>query len=194
MCTYGKLLLLSVACALIATGCNESTCPECEQDISVPYPCPVSEEMLWRYDGEGDDQGRPALDTLSSLEQEVLALVNEARVEFGLCPLSIDCCLWEVARTHTREMAANTYCDHVNLSGDRVSDRLDAAGIPWMKCGEILGCQEPGDDLVETVVAAWMTSQAHRDTILNCQYTHTGIGICTDGEGLYYLTEVFAAF
>ena len=191
---YGIMLFLSIACALFVPGCNEDTCPECVEDTGTYYPCLVPEEEPRGYEGEKDNTEQQVQNTLPGLEQDVLTLINETRRTLGLCPVYADACLWEVARTHTREMAANTYCNHVNLNGERVADRLNAAGIPWVKCGEILGCQESGDDLVETVVAAWMISQAHRDTILNCHYTHTGIGICTDREGLYYLTEVFAEF
>lgn len=190
----GMMLFLSIACVLFMPGCNEDTCPECVEDTGTLYPCLVSEEESQQYEGEQDGAGQRGWNTLPGLEQDVLTVINETRRTLGLCPVYTDACLREVARAHSREMAANAYCDHVDLSGERVSDRLDAAGIPWVKCGEILGCQEPGADLVETVVAAWMISQAHRDTILNCQYTHTGIGICTDREGLYYLTVVFAAF
>lgn len=184
-------------CILFLAGCPEEPCPECgENDAATPAPygCPVSEDDLWGYEGELDDRGRPAPDTLFVLEQEVLVLINETRSELGLCALNLDCCLWEVARSHSREMTENNYCDHVDLNGQRVADRLDAAAIPWMKCGEVLGCHESGAILTETVITAWMNSQEHRDTILNCHYTHAGIGVCADREGFFYLTGVFAAF
>lgn len=174
------------------TGCFlNGNDPEGED---LPYDCGVSEDELWTYEGETDDEGQPVLEFFSALEQAVFDRVNEKRDEAGVPALKIDPCAWQAARLHSLDLALNGYCSHTNLAGETFSERLDEQGIPWTKCGEVLCCEVIAVDLAVHVVDKWMESDAHRESILSPDYTYAGVGASQDSTGAYYFDEVLLGF
>ena len=180
-----------VTAVMLAAGCH--SCPPCMDSQPLPYACPLSEEDLWTYEEAPDASGQPVLDVYSSLELEIFDLVNEVRTERGLCPLAVDPCLFNVARLHSLDMAENNYFSHINAAGENVWNRLNREGIPYSRCAENIGKYSGAQNVASRIVEAWMKSDDHRTHILDCRYTHTGIGVSHNDSG-YYFTQNFAAY
>lgn len=106
-------------------------------------------------------------------EQEMLAMVNAARAEAGLAPVVFDEALAVVARAHAEEMFREGYFAHESPITGTPSDRLAAAGIPYLLTGENLALAQSIPQAHEGL----MDSPGHRANILNPSYAKVGIGV-----------------
>ncbi|HEY0712729.1 MAG TPA: CAP domain-containing protein, partial [Polyangia bacterium] len=124
-------------------------------------------------------------------EQELTALINQARLAAGLKPLLWDNRLAAIARAHSRDMVTNNFIAHVSPTTGDVSARVKRAGLNLGLILENVG-QEGG---VEKAHRGFMASPAHRANILNKKATRIGIGIVikAGGGAPLYVTELFAA-
>jgi len=111
----------------------------------------------------------------ASPADRVVELVNAARAEAGCGPLATDERLARAAQAHADDMAAQGYCSHTSLDGRSFADRVRDAGHP-RPGGENIA---QGQRSAEEVHEAWMGSPAHRDNILNCDFTAIGVGVNT---------------
>lgn len=127
-------------------------------------------------------------------EYEVLSLVNQERVRNGLEKLTWGETCAEAAETRAEELV-------------RLYSHTRPDGSPWSTA-----CDAPdensrymeGENLVvgssavspETVVAAWMNSEAHRANILNPDYTKLSVGFYFDSNSQYktHWSQYFANF
>jgi len=77
------------------------------------------------------------------------------------------------ARSHSKDMACNSFFSHTGSDGSSPSSRISREGYSWSAVAENIaaGYGDPA-----TVVAGWMGSQGHKDNILNPNYTEIGIG------------------
>lgn len=128
-----------------------------------------------------------------AMEQDAFEQVNVQRTNEGLAALIMDEDVRAVARGHSEDMAARDFFDHVNPDGLDPFERLAAAGIAYTWAGENIAWNNYPDP-VPTAVEGWMNSQGHRENILRQQFTHTGMGVASDGAGGYYFTQVFTAY
>lgn len=146
--------------------------------------------------------GSPRLSVAnSSLEAQIIQLVNDYRVSMGLAPLRVSQQLNAAAALHSQNMAAVS-----NVAGPwqamrhelpgtaqpTPTDRLDAAGYDnWSTAfawGENIAF---GYTTAADVVRAWINSPSHRQNILNPNFTETGLGIRTDRSGTLFFTQTF---
>lgn len=111
----------------------------------------------------------------ASPADRVVELVNAARAEAGCRPLTADERLARAAQGHADDMAAQGYFSHTSLDGRSFADRVRDAGHP-RPGGENIA---QGQRSAEEVHEAWMGSPAHRDNILNCDFTALGVGVNT---------------
>ena len=126
----------------------------------------------------------------------VLELVNQARSEEGLAPLTLNEQLNIAADSHSQSMAVNDFFSHQdptdNSSG---GDRIEETGYEWSFWGENVAA---GYSTPEQVVDGWLNSPGHRANILNENFTEIGIGyeFLEDDTGNinynHYWTQVFA--
>ena len=188
------VIFCGLMCSLLLTGCPDPQTEGEAEGEALPYECSVSAEDLWAYEGETDENGDLVLDEESQLEVDVFAGVNQKRLEAGLSELVMDPCVWYAAQLHSRDLAHNDYCDHTNLDGKGVAERLNALSIPWAKCAEVLCCKIYNTDLDAVVVARWMNSADHEQSILNSLYTHGGVGVARDELGNYYFTHILTKY
>jgi uncharacterized protein YkwD len=129
-------------------------------------------------------------DNQPDLVDEVLALVNEARLDEGLAPLVLDPVLSDVADAFACEMIAGEFFAHENPR-TRVSagGRLTSAGYIYYAMGENLAV---GHTTPEEVVAAWLASPDHRSNLLDPSWQEVGIAVRTGGEFGWYWVQEFA--
>ncbi len=143
---------------------------------------------------------------IGPLEQQVFALINEARQLYmprwlGRGPLRWHPTLAQVARQHSADMLQRRYVAHVTPEGVQVAQRLERAGISYLACGEnigvIYGPASHGERGVREVHAAFMNQPRrptnHRGNILNPVWTHVGVGVAYAPEGQLIVTQNFVA-
>jgi uncharacterized protein YkwD len=130
----------------------------------------------------------------SSFEETIVQLVNEARSQNGLAPVTVNLQLMTAAETHSQNMATQDFFDHTGVDGSKVSDRTQAVGYRSTFVGENIGA---GYASPEAAFEGWMNSSGHRENILNPNYTEIGVGYVSlenDTGSVnynYYWTQVF---
>jgi uncharacterized protein YkwD len=122
--------------------------------------------------------------SLTSLEKQLIDLVNQERTARGLKPLTVDMSLVRLAKEKSHEMASTGEVAHYARS--KFHSILDAAGVSYKMAGENLA--KAGS--LTRVHNGLMNSSGHRANILSSAYTHIGVGIVKYGT-MYYATEIF---
>ncbi|AFY58283.1 uncharacterized protein with SCP/PR1 domains [Rivularia sp. PCC 7116] len=107
------------------------------------------------------------------LIDEVVALTNSYRSQYGLQPLTLNTDLSESAQLHSQDMAVNDFFSHTGSDGTQVSDRTKSAGYQSSYVGQNIAA---GYISAEEVVSGWMNSPGHRENILNPSYEEIGVG------------------
>ena len=118
----------------------------------------------------------------TTLEQEMLGLVNAERRKAGLAALRWDGRLAEVGRAHSRDMIARDYFAHTAPGGATVADRLRQARVGFLTAGENLA-------FAPTLAIAHqglMDSPGHRANILRPAFGRLGVGIVRLAPGSPY--------
>lgn len=125
--------------------------------------------------------------TLSSAEQEMVRLVNEARAQNNLPALKVDTSLASVARTKSQDMMDNNYFSHNSPKYGSPFDMMKSFGIKYVQAGENIA----GNQTVSAAHNALMNSPGHRKNILSPDFTHIGIGITKGGPYGNMFTQMF---
>ncbi|MGN9839032.1 CAP domain-containing protein [Nonomuraea sp. H19] len=115
----------------------------------------------------------PSRSFASAQEEAVVKLTNQARVKNGCRPLIHDPKLHLAAERHSGDMAAKRYFDHDSLDGRTFDQRIRAAGFAFTRAGENIAQGQP---TAAAVVRGWLNSPGHRANIMNCAFTHIGVG------------------
>ncbi|KJK55486.1 sigma-70 family RNA polymerase sigma factor [Saccharothrix sp. ST-888] len=125
----------------------------------------------------------------SSIQQQVIDLVNTERSKAGCSPVRNNSKLQAAAQGHSDDMAARNFFDHTNPDGAGPQARIEAAGYRWSTWGENIarGQSDPA-----AVMDSWMHSPGHRANILNCAFTELGVGV-HQGSGGPWWTQDFGA-
>ncbi len=127
-------------------------------------------------------------------ESELLALVNQARVERGLPALSLNSQLSDASRRKAADMLEKNYWAHFPPDGSSSPwGFIRASGYSYVHAGENLakGFSDSG-----SVVSAWMNSPTHRDNILSSKYNDVGFAIVPgilEGEDTVLIVEMFGS-
>ena len=135
-------------------------------------------------------------------EADLIAAINNERTRRGLGPLAEDPLLNVAARTHSREMSSLSYFDHHSpTSGSRTPmDRYLAGLRAWGEgkpeaalVGENIFYASVTDAVYNTSYAhlRLMNSPGHRANILERRFTKVGVGLYRDGQGRFWVTEMF---
>ncbi|MGC8861174.1 MAG: CAP domain-containing protein [Armatimonadota bacterium] len=129
-------------------------------------------------------------------EQRSIDLVNRERRARGLCVLSVNPLLVQVAREHSREMWEKGYFDHFSPTPglrtpmERYLARLGHTPS-WAFLGEnLFYCSIVDPDRGHRCL---MASPKHRENILNERFREIGVGCFTAPDGQFYLTQLFLA-
>jgi uncharacterized protein YkwD len=122
----------------------------------------------------------------TAVENEVVRLTNIERAKNGCGALKHDARLRAAAFGHSSDMSANNYFDHNSRDGRDFADRIRAAGFSFTAAAENIA---QGYPTAAAVVKGWMNSPGHQRNILNCAYTHIGVGYAANGS---YWTQDFA--
>ncbi len=201
---------LLLALALLLSGCMETTVPLVGDANGQNSP-----------DLQGELQGKiqEVTSNAANLAADIHKLINEERRNNGLKALQWDQSLANIALSHSKDMAARDYFDHINPEGEDFADRYEEHGYRLEthigdrvyvggenlylnnvvrsytydeETGEVFAYQyNDMKELARSTVRGWMESPGHRDNILT-PFTREGIGICVTDEGEVYITENFS--
>src|SRR5687768_9465592 len=106
--------------------------------------------------------------------ENVIALMNEYRVEQNLPPLRQDPRLAQAARDRVRHMEELAYWSHQAPDGMSPFVWLAARDYPYWTAGENLAS---GFETARLLVESWMESRGHRENILADKFEDCGIAI-----------------
>jgi uncharacterized protein YkwD len=128
-----------------------------------------------------------------SLEEAVLALVNQERQTRELSPYLTDEVLTRVAREHAQDMVGRGYFSHTTPDGKDLQTRLREVGVERQWAGEnIQRNTQPAGKTVQTALGWFMGSAPHRKNILHGHYARLGVGVVEGPPGWYTFVLVFA--
>ncbi|MBP5702784.1 MAG: hypothetical protein J6W85_10100 [Lachnospiraceae bacterium] len=125
--------------------------------------------------------------TDSSVEQQVLNLVNAERAKYGLAPLSWDPVnLGPGAALRAQEISV--YFSHTRPDGTSCFTAITNPGM----VGENIAA---GQRSPQEVMNTWMNSSGHRANILQSRYTRLGVGYFYDPSSRYkyYWVQMFSS-
>ena len=126
------------------------------------------------------------------LERAAFNVLNQKRAEKGESPLVWSEQLAAVARIHSENMAEFNFFSHRGLDGKMVSGRADDLGVgKWRSIGENIAFSRGFADPVAKAVQLWLDSPAHRQNLLDINWSESAVGIAAAPDGSYYFTQVF---
>lgn len=121
----------------------------------------------------------------STIEIEILDLVNAHRQNLGLKTLKSLDIVSSVAEGHTNYMIETGQISHDNFA-ERSEALIKNAHAKAV--GENVAY---GYGSAEAVVNGWLNSEGHRKVIESTKYTHFGISTESNSEGRNYFTHMF---
>lgn len=130
---------------------------------------------------------------LTQSARDLVLLTNRQRTGLGLIALRTDPDLMAIARDRANVMAATDVMSHTEPNGQKVFDRLNAAGLTWYGAGEIIAWNNyPTEPLsVAESIRAWMASPGHHAIMVSTGYNYVGFGAAVSATGRRYYAGVF---
>lgn len=130
----------------------------------------------------------------AATDEELLALLNAERAEYGAGPLTVDPRLQAAAEWMAQDMADNGYVDHVDSLGRDLRARLSAVGFPadtWRSENLAFGYTT-----ADQVMEGWRTSEGHAANMRDPLFTHVGVArVYAPGSvfGWYWVVDFASA-
>jgi len=121
----------------------------------------------------------------------VVDLTNDERSDIAAAPLRRSASLDAAAAAKAQHMAANSYFAHFAPDGTSPWFFFDQAGYTYAHAGENLAIHFTDS---AQLVDAWMQSPAHKDNIVNRDYTEIGVGTARgtfDGYETIFVVQLF---
>ncbi len=143
---------------------------------------------------EGNCPDGRAWSVRSGEMDEMATLINDARADAGLAPLTRTL-LGLVAIEHSKDMACRDFYDHVNPDGETPADRVvemlgDEYAPPYRWIAENIGVQSTARAQFDQ----WMASDGHREHILDDRVDELGLGLVHISQGSTYTDYWTAVF
>lgn len=120
----------------------------------------------------GDPSGICA--PLSSVFTDLLALINEARIEESAPPLRFSLQLGKSAQEYAKDLATQGFLSHNGKDGSTFISRIGATGYPSAGIGENLA---GGYQSAQAAFNAWTNSTSHNANMLNTGFSEVGFGL-----------------
>lgn len=122
--------------------------------------------------------------TISKQEEMVMDRVNEYRSSIGQNKLKFCGVAYHYASNHNTYMISKGFINHDNfdIRSSELSLKVNARNV-----GENLGKDFISAD---NILQAWLASPTHKK-MLEGNYTHTGVSVMADSQGILYYTQLF---
>jgi uncharacterized protein YkwD len=118
-------------------------------------------------------------------DKEILDAVNAHRASIGLNPLVHDDFLWQVANTHSENMANGS----VPFGHDGLTERYEQV-VAESGNGSFAENVANGQGSAVEVVESWLGSIGHKKNIEG-NYSMTGLSAIKSSDGKWYYTQIF---
>ncbi len=158
-------------------GCTEKTPQSAETQYDTETAAPIESDT--------DSSNANTVYEIADYEAEVVRLVNEIRVSYGLRELKLNENLSAVARLKSEDMRDKHYFSHNSPTYGSPFEMMNQFGINYRTAGENIAM---GQRTPQEVVNGWMNSDGHRANILNDSFTEIGVGYIENG---HYWTQMF---
>jgi uncharacterized protein YkwD len=126
--------------------------------------------------------------SLTSQEENLVDAINRVRTARGIPPLRIGTRLQVAARSHSRAMARSGAFTHGNWY-----QRLRNFGVRSSMVGENIAWGIGSDGTASGIVAAWLASPPHRETLLTRGFRRVGVGIAVGTMDGYSAARIATA-
>jgi uncharacterized protein YkwD len=103
--------------------------------------------------------------------EQLVSLINQARSDAKLAPLTVNVQVTAAAQAHSLDMACGDFLSHTGSDGSWIGDRLSAAGYNTYNYQEIIAIGTPQD-----AMSQWRNDQPHWDLVLNPSMKEIGVG------------------
>ena len=131
---------------------------------------------------------------LKAMAEEIIWLVNEARIEAGLLPLKAVPYLCDVAQVRAREciFEFSHWRSSEHTDENLFITAVDVTLVPYAYAAENIAA---GSSTAEATFNQWKNSPNHWRSIMNPDYTHIGVAVSYDmnSEYKYYWEQFFVA-
>jgi RNA polymerase sigma factor (sigma-70 family) len=145
----------------------------------------------------------PSPTTGTSVPDNVLAFINQARAAQGLPPLTLLAGLNTSATRHSQTMAGGCGLSHQCPGEPDFGTRERQAGVNWTSAGENIGSGGPSGsgtaaittwaiNLTKSMLAEQPPNDGHRKNLLSTAFHHIGISVLRDASGTVWMTQDFA--
>lgn len=121
-------------------------------------------------------------------KNEIIRLVNSARAERNLPPLTSDKRLNILADKKAKIMADENNLSHTAGGYKSFSDIVKEEGIEYLAVGENIARNWKTP---EEVMKAWLSSKGHRANIMSSKFTKIGVGKAISKNGDIYWVQLF---
>lgn len=142
--------------------------------------------LAFSCSNDGNDESVQDENTATEVDmaEEILNIVNTHRQNIGQAPLVSNDLATQLAVEHTEYMISINDINHDNFDqrANKLSDAENATSM-----GENVAVRY---STATAVVQGWLDSDGHRKNIEG-NYTHTGIAVVKDSEGIRYFTQIF---
>lgn len=105
---------------------------------------------------------------------ELLRLINQERQKNDTASLAYHTSLDQAAQAHAQDMLANNYFSHTGADGSSPSDRAQRSGYSSPLVGENIYKSSADPN---RAFSAWMSSDGHRQNMLNPFWEDAGVGL-----------------
>jgi uncharacterized protein YkwD len=140
-----------------------------------PYELVYRGELITAKELSQEEKEKVQKDT----EKQIFDITNVIRLRHHLKPVQWDETTAEVAFKHSKDMYEENYFSHQSPTNGSLADRLADGGVFFQIAGENIAAK-----YVDGIAAVegWLNSKSHRETLLNEDFTHLGVGV----YDLYY--------
>jgi uncharacterized protein YkwD len=137
----------------------------------------------------------------TTVVEQVLAHINEARVAEGRKALTLDENLSKAAAIHNQLMIDGCGLSHQCPGESGLGERFSAQGVKWTSAGENIGYGSSGSSdaakvnaangLTDAMLAELPPDDGHRKNLLSRSFTRIGLSVVRDGKGVTWMTQDF---
>ncbi|MFB6466513.1 CAP domain-containing protein [Cytobacillus sp. Hz8] len=107
-------------------------------------------------------------------ERQIFDITNILRIREGVKPLKWDEKIAKVAYLHSKDMFTSQVFSHDSKKYGKLADRLDNGEVFYQLAGENIAANYID---APAVVEGWLNSFGHRESLLNGEFTHLGVGV-----------------
>ena len=107
-------------------------------------------------------------------EKQIFDMTNVLRLRYELETLKWDEKTAEAAYEHSLDMYESNNFSHISDKYGNLSDRLKKAKVVYQSAGENIAANYID---APAVMEGWLNSKGHRESLLNKDFTHIGVGV-----------------